>query len=71
MRLKCFVLGADAELLEGQEGEELDDDAMGDGEVPKGAGFDDFDHMMGGSSPATRARRLELAGKCVIEQPRG
>lgn len=36
---------------------------MGIEEVPKGTGFDQFDHMMGSGSPATRARRLELAGK--------
>ena len=36
---------------------------MGIEEVPKGTGFDQFEHMMGGGSPGTRAPRLELAGK--------
>ena len=65
VRMDCCVLGADADLLEGPNGEELHHDAMSNKEVPNGAGFDDFDHMMGKGSPATRARRLELVGKHV------
>ena len=53
--------GADADV-EKQDGEEPDHDGMGTEVVPKGAGFDNFDHMLGSGSPGTRARRLELAG---------
>lgn len=50
-------------IVAGDEEEELDNDAMGIEELPMGTGFDQFGHMMGSGSPATRARRLELAGK--------
>lgn len=36
---------------------------MGSEEVPRGSGFDQFGHMVGSGSAATRARRVELAGK--------
>lgn len=55
------LLGMDVES-EGEEEEEVDDDALG-GEVPRGPGYDQFGHMLGSGSPATQARRMELAGQ--------
>ena len=50
-------------VVAGGEGEELDNDAMGIEEVPKRTGYDQFAHMTGSGSPATRAGRLVLPGK--------
>ncbi len=58
------LLEVDAED-EGEEEEEMDDDAF-EVEVPPGAGWDQFEHMLGSGSPATRARRMELAGKSAF-----
>lgn len=53
----------DDEEEEGAEGLlEVDDDALGV-EGRRGASWDHFEHMVGSGSPATRARRMELAGK--------
>ena len=41
---------------------EMDDDAF-EVEVNRVAGWDQFEHMLGSGSAATRARRMELAGK--------
>ena len=50
------------EVEEGDEEEEMDTGAL-TAEVAKEAGYNQFGHMLGSSSPATRARRMQLAGK--------
>jgi len=54
---------------EGEEGAEglleVDDDALGVEGRP-GTSWDQFEHMLGSGSSATRARRMELAGKSVF-----
>ena len=50
---------------EGEEEEEMDDDALG-GEAARGAGYDQFGHVLASGSPATQARRMELAGNLTF-----
>ncbi len=58
--------GDNDEEEEGAEGLlEVDDDALGVEGRP-GASWDQFEHMLGSGSPATRARRMELAGKSAF-----
>ncbi len=62
----------DEEEEDGDEGEEraeglleVDDDALGVEGRP-GTSWDQFEHMLGSGYSATRARRMELAGKSVF-----